>query len=251
MLNIAKKPDSYFPIGALLVNYKKKEPAFFIKERQLISNYNLSAVDIQSTPLANWYNRILKRLFDIILSIVVIVMVLSWLIPIIGLIKFISGEKGLFFIQNRNGYKDYPFSIIKFRTMKKNGFSDTKPATRDDARITKIGRFLRRTSIDELPQFFNVLIGNMSVIGPRPHMNQHDKEFKAIVKKYMFRHTVKPGISGYAQVNGHRGEIRGLKDMKQRIEFDVTYIENWSVWFDIKIVILTIVKLLKGDSSAY
>ncbi len=154
-------------------------------------------------------------------------------------------------IQNRNGYKDNPFSIIKFRTMKKNGLSDIKPATRNDARITRVGKFLRRSSIDELPQFFNVLLGNMSVTGPRPHMNQHDREFKEIVNKYKFRHTVKPGITGYAQVNGHRGEIRSLTDMKERIEFDITYIENWSIWFDIKIAMLTFVKLIKGDNSAY
>ncbi len=250
MENIAQKPVSYIPVGALLVDYEEVS-IFSNKKRQLVNDYTVPALKIQNRPLNFWYNRSIKRFFDVVLSLLVIVGVLSWLIVIISIVKFLSGEKGLLFIQQRSGYKDRPFSIVKFRTMRKNGFSDTKPATRDDGRITKIGKFLRSTSIDELPQFFNVLIGNMSVIGPRPLIKQHDKEYKAIVNKFMIRHTVKPGITGYAQVNGHRGEIREIKDMTERIKFDVAYIENWSIWFDIKIVMLTIVKFLKGDSTAY
>ncbi len=249
MENIAKKVVTFFPYGTLFVDYK--DVSISPNHHHKVANNYVPSVKIQNGPLNYWYNRSIKRTFDIVFSLLVITLVLSWLIPIVGLVKYIFGEKGLFFIQQRSGYQDHPFRIIKFRTMRKNGFSDIIPATRNDERITKVGRFLRCTSIDELPQFFNVLVGNMSVFGPRPLINQHDKEYKAVVNKFMVRHTVKPGISGYAQVNGHRGEIRGVKDMKQRIEFDVSYIENWSIWLDFKIAMLTIVKFFKGDSSAY
>ncbi len=247
---VSKKQVKYIPYGAMLLD-NEEVTNFLYKKPRLVDYDTVPMLKIQLQPLNFWYNRWIKRIFDIVLSLLVIVLVLSWLIPILSLIKFVSGEKGLLFVQQRSGYKNRPFNIVKFRTMKKNGFSDTVPATRDDKRITKIGKFLRRTSIDELPQFFNVLIGNMSVIGPRPHINQHHKEYRSIVNKFMIRHTVKPGITGYAQVNGHRGEIRGIKDMKERIEFDIAYIEKWSVWLDVKIFLLTIVKLLKGDSTAY
>ncbi|NQU35371.1 MAG: sugar transferase [Bacteroidetes bacterium] len=249
---VSKKPAQYIPFGALIIDIDNEEVSDFSYKKPHLVNYDkVRVLKIQPRPLNKWYNRLIKRVFDIILSLLVIILVLSWLIPILYLIKLVSGEKGLLFVQQRSGFKNRPFKIVKFRTMKKNGFSDTVPATRDDKRITKIGKFLRRTSIDEFPQFFNVLIGTMSVTGPRPHINQHNKEYKAIVNKFMIRHSVKPGITGYAQVNGHRGEIREIKDMKERIKFDIAYIENWSIWLDIKIVLLTVVKLLKGDSTAY
>ena len=250
MENISKKPVTYVPYGTLLFDYKDVS-VFTYKERILVNDYPLPVLKIQSRPLDNSHNRLIKRFIDVVISLLVILLVMSWLIPIISIVKFLAGEKGLFFVQQRSGYKNRPFSIVKLRTMKKNGFSDTKPATRDDRRITKIGKFLRCTSIDELPQFFNVLKGNMSVIGPRPLINQHHKEYKEVVSKFMIRHTVKPGITGYAQVNGHRGEIREIEDMKERIKFDVDYIENWSIWLDFRIVMLTVIKLFKGDSTAY
>ena len=247
---VSKEQVSYIPYGTMLIDNEELSNVLYKKPR-LVDNDKVRELKIHVQPLSFWYNRMIKRFFDIGLSLFVIIFVLSWLIPMLYLIKLVLGEKGLLFVQQRSGYKNRPFTIFKFQTMKKNGFSDTKPATRDDRRITKIGKFLRCTSIDELPQFFNVLIGNMSVIGPRPHINQHNKEYRAIINKFMIRHTVKPGISGYAQVKGQRGEIRGIEDMKERIKLDITYIENWSIWLDIKIVLLTIVKLLKGDSTAY
>lgn len=135
--------------------------------------------------------------------------------------------------------------------MRKNKDANLKQATENDVRITKLGSFLRKTSIDELPQFFNVLGGSMSVIGPRPHMLKHTDDYKEIVNKFMIRHTVKPGITGYAQVQGHRGEIKKVEDIKGRIRFDITYIENWSLGLDFKIIFLTVFNLMKRDKKAY
>lgn len=135
--------------------------------------------------------------------------------------------------------------------MEKNSDANIEQAIENDARITKVGKILRETSIDELPQFFNVLFGKMSVIGPRPHMLKHTDEYKALVDKFMIRHAVKPGITGYAQVRGYRGEIKKTRDIKERIKMDISYIENWSLWLDIKIAFLTIGKILAGDEKAY
>ena len=135
--------------------------------------------------------------------------------------------------------------------MKKNRDADSKQAIENDKRITKLGRFLRKTSLDEMPQFLNVLIGEMSVVGPRPHMLNHTEEYKALVKKFMIRHSVKPGITGYAQVRGFRGEIKITGDIKSRIKLDISYIENWTLWLDIKIILLTMVQFLMGSRKAY
>ena len=135
--------------------------------------------------------------------------------------------------------------------MKKNGEAHTIQATENDKRITRLGMFLRKSSLDELPQFINVLLGEMTVVGPRPHMLKHTEKYKAIVDKFMVRHTVKPGISGYAQIKGYRGEIKKIRDMKNRIKLDIEYIENWSVWFDLKIILLTVTIFFRGDKKAY
>lgn len=217
-----------------------------------IVNYDMVPVmKIQQGPLSFWYNGFVKRIFDISISIAVIVFILSWLIPILGIIDLFSHREGIFFIQPRSGLNNKSFSVIKFRTMRKNNYAHTKQVTKDDDRITALGKFLRQTSIDELPQFFNVLFGNMSAVGPRPHMLKHTEEYKARVNKFMIRHAVKPGITGYAQVRGHRGEIKKIKDMKDRINLDVSYIENWSLWLDFKIVFLTLINIIKGDKKAY
>ncbi|RLD45719.1 MAG: hypothetical protein DRI95_02555 [Bacteroidetes bacterium] len=215
-------------------------------------DYDLVPVmKVQEGPLSFWYNSLVKRLIDIVISILVIVLVLSWLIPLLAIVDLFGHREGLFFIQQRSGLDDQPFGLIKFRTMRKNRDADIKGATEDDERITWLGSILRKTSIDELPQFFNVLGGKMSVIGPRPHMLLHTEEYKVLVNKFMIRHSVKPGITGYAQVRGCRGEIKTTKDMKERIKLDISYIENWSMWFDIKIVFLTFISFFKGDEKAY
>ena len=218
---------------------------------KLVSYDNIPVMQIQQGPLNLWYNSLIKRVLDIGFSIAVIGLVLWWLIPLLKLIDLFNGNDGLFFIQPRSGLNNRTFNCIKFRTMKKNGEAHTTQATENDNRITPLGRFLRKTSMDELPQFINVLFGDMTVIGPRPHMLKHTDQYKSIVDKFMVRHTVKPGISGYAQVNGYRGEIKKVKDLKNRITLDIEYIENWSVWFDFKIIVFTIALFIRGDKKAY
>ena len=218
-----------------------------------LTNYDtIPVLTFQRGPLNFWYNRLIKRLFDIAFSILVVVLVLSWLSPLIFVLNLLTGDtSGLFFIQKRTGMDNKPFNLIKFRTMKKNSAAHLKQVTMEDDRVTRIGKFLRSTSIDETPQFINVLIGNMSVVGPRPHMLIHTNAYKEMVKKFMIRHTVKPGITGFAQINGYRGEIKKTKDIKERIKKDLYYIENWSFSLDLKIIFLTVVKVIKGDKAAY
>lgn len=132
-----------------------------------------------------------------------------------------------------------------------NSNSDTLQATKDDPRITKLGQFLRKTSIDELPQFFNVFFGSMSVVGPRPHMLKHTEEYSKLIEAFLGRHYVKPGITGLAQCMGYRGETKTLAEMSNRVRLDRYYIENWSFWFDIKIIFLTIVSLVRGSDKAF
>ncbi|WP_379964984.1 exopolysaccharide biosynthesis polyprenyl glycosylphosphotransferase [Epilithonimonas sp. UC225_85] len=202
-------------------------------------------------PLTNSENQFVKRFFDIVFSLFVVVFILSWLVPIVALIIKLESKGPIFFIQKRSGIKNEPFSCIKFRSMAINSHADYATAKKGDSRITKFGKFIRKTSIDELPQFINVLIGNMSVVGPRPHMLSQTKQYSKITKKYMLRHIVKPGITGWAQVMGSRGEIFSDKDMEKRIEKDIWYIQNWSFFLDLKIVFLTLYNIVKGDEQAY
>ncbi len=218
---------------------------------KLVDYDMVPVMKIQQGPLSYFYNRFLKRLMDIVMSIIAIIFILSWLIPLLALIDLFTDRNGLFFVQKRSGLNNKTFNLIKFKTMKKNNGANLKQATENDVRVTKLGSFLRKTSIDELPQFFNVLSGKMSVIGPRPHMLKHTNDYKKIVNKFMIRHTVKPGITGYAQVRGHRGEIKEVKDIEGRIKLDISYVENWSLGLDFKIIYLTFINLLKKDKLAY
>ncbi len=206
---------------------------------------------LMKEPLTNAENQFLKRLFDIVFSLFVIVFILSWLIPIVALIIKLESKGSVFFLQKRSGIKNEPFKCIKFRSMAVNSHSDVTMAKKGDSRITNFGKFIRKTSIDELPQFINVLMGNMSVVGPRPHMLSQTDQYSKITKKYMLRHIVKPGITGWAQVMGSRGEIFSDKDMEKRIEKDIWYIQNWSFFLDLKIVFLTFYNIVKGDEQAY
>ncbi|MFC0344678.1 undecaprenyl-phosphate glucose phosphotransferase [Epilithonimonas hispanica] len=206
---------------------------------------------LMKEPLTNPENQFLKRFFDVVFSLLVIVFILSWLIPIVALIIKLESKGSVFFLQKRSGVKNEPFNCIKFRSMTVNSHSDVKMAKKGDARITKFGKFIRKTSIDELPQFINVLIGNMSVVGPRPHMLSQTNQYSKITRKYMLRHIVKPGITGWAQVMGSRGEIFSDRDMEKRIEKDIWYIQNWSFFLDLKIVFLTFYNIVKGDEQAY
>ena len=214
--------------------------------------YGLSTVQsLREMPLSNDFNTILKRTFDIVFSLVVIIFLLSWITPIIGLIIKIESRGPVFFKQTRNGIKFREFTCYKFRSMIENNDADIQQATKNDKRVTKIGKILRKTSLDELPQFFNVLIGNMSVVGPRPHMIRENERYSKSVDKFMVRHFVKPGITGLAQVKGFRGEIETDEDIINRVKYDIYYLENWSLILDLNIVFLTTINFLTGQKKAY
>ena len=214
--------------------------------------YGLSTVQsLREMPLSNDFNTILKRTFDIVFSLAVIIFLLSWITPIIALIIKIESRGPVFFKQTRNGIKFREFTCYKFRSMIENNDADIQQATKNDKRVTKIGKILRKTSLDELPQFFNVLIGNMSVVGPRPHMIKENERYSKSVDKFMVRHFVKPGITGLAQVKGFRGEIETDEDIINRVKYDIYYLENWSLILDLNIVFLTTINFLTGQKKAY
>ena len=216
-----------------------------------IDYYELFPVlSLQKTELHNPLIKGIKRAFDIVFSLLVIILLLSWLIPILAILIKLESKGPVFFKQGRPGLDEQEFFCYKFRSMQVNGFTE-KEASKNDPRVTKMGKFMRKTSIDELPQFFNVLLGDMSVVGPRPHLWSQNKAYANRIKKYMVRHYVKPGVTGLAQVKGFRGEIETDDDMINRIKFDVFYIENWSIVMDIKIIIQTVVNIFKGEEKAY
>lgn len=192
------------------------------------------------TPLDDPFNALLKRAFDILVSSFVIVFIFSWMLPIVAILIKLSSKGPVFFIQKRSGINNKHFNCFKFRSMKQNLEADVRQATQNDPRITKIGSFLRKTSMDELPQFINVLRGDMSIVGPRPHMIKHTEEYSQMVGNFMNRHAIKPGITGLAQVKGFRGEIDDMALLQNRIRLDRFYVNNWSLFFDLKIVLQTI-----------
>lgn len=208
-------------------------------------------LSLRNIPLEDHINFLFKRTFDILFSSAVIILLLSWLTPILAILIKLESKGSVFFKQSRNGFNYEEFNCYKFRSMAPNKNADLQQATKDDVRITKIGKFIRKTSIDELPQFFNVLFGDMSVVGPRPHMVKHTNDFAKRIDKFMVRHVVKPGITGLAQIRGFRGEIETDKDIINRVKFDIYYIENWSLLLDIKIIIQTGLNALKGEDKAY
>jgi Undecaprenyl-phosphate glucose phosphotransferase len=224
----------------------------YSKRRTILQNFgNIPIISVRTEPLENMLNRSIKRLFDCVFSLFVIIFIFSWLFPILFILIKLESKGPVFFTQLRSGRDNHSFKCYKFRSMKINHDADNKQATRGDHRITKIGSFLRRTSLDELPQFFNVLIGNMSVVGPRPHMLKHTKQYSELIDRFMVRHFLKPGISGWAQVNGLRGETRTVDAMLKRVEADVWYLENWSFLLDLKIIFLTVRNSLKADENAF
>ncbi|MBX9807024.1 MAG: exopolysaccharide biosynthesis polyprenyl glycosylphosphotransferase [Flavobacteriaceae bacterium] len=196
-------------------------------------------------------NKVIKRVFDLVFSSIIIVGLMSWLMPILAIIIKLDSKGPVFFIQKRNGLNYKEFNCYKFRSMKLNDKADLDLASKNDVRITKVGKFIRKTSIDELPQFFNVLCGEMSVVGPRPHMVSVANLYALKVDKFMVRHFVKPGITGLAQTKGFRGEVESDEDIINRVKYDIFYMENWSILLDIKIIFNTIYNTLKGDEKAY
>lgn len=193
----------------------------------------------------------IKRFIDVTVALCVIVLIFSWFLPIIGILILMESQGPILFLQKRSGLNGEEFICIKFRTMVYEKNAPFVQATSNDQRVTKMGMFLRKTNMDELPQIFNVLWGTMTLVGPRPHPIPLDKQFMNVIPSYYLRNTVKPGITGWAQASGYRGETRELIKMQKRIEYDVWYIENWSVWFDIKIILMTIKVTLVGDKNAY
>ncbi len=211
----------------------------------------LPAIDLSVVPLDESFNQYQKRLFDLFFSTLVVISVMSWLAPLIGLLIKLDSKGPVFFVQERSGRLNKSFNCFKFRSMKTSVDAHEKQASKGDPRITKLGAFLRKSSIDELPQFFNVFLGDMSVVGPRPHMLKHTQEYSKLIEKFMGRHYVKPGITGLAQCMGYRGETQTVQDMENRVRLDRYYIENWSFWLDIKIIFLTVVSLIRGSDKAY
>lgn len=224
-----------------------------IYSKQLQYDYYgyLPILSLRTIPMEDPMNQFIKRVFDIVLSLFVLVFVLSWLTPVLAIFIKLSSKGPVFFKQSRNGLDYKEFYCYKFRSMKINPQADLEQVSKNDARITWIGRFLRKTSMDELPQFVNVLVGEMSVVGPRPHMVSHTHMYAERVDKFMVRHFVKPGITGLAQVSGFRGEVESEHHIINRVKYDIFYIENWSMILDIKIIFQTIYNAVKGDKQAY
>lgn len=231
----------------------------FVPDFSLISKNHFSASNFANfhvikpryEPLQNAYNRLAKRIFDLVFSILVIVFILSWLYPLIAILIKRQSKGPVLFKQLRTGKKNEPFWCYKFRSMYVNIGDESQQARKDDDRITPIGKFLRRTSLDEMPQFFNVLMGKMSVVGPRPHMIKHTSDYNDHINNFMVRHFVKPGITGLAQVSGLRGETKKVSDMKRRVTTDIKYVQRWSLITDIKICLITVLVTLKGDENAF
>ncbi|MEI9920441.1 MAG: undecaprenyl-phosphate glucose phosphotransferase [Bacteroidota bacterium] len=217
------------------------------------NTFMMNSVTVMTTrrqPLGMLANSYLKRTFDILFSSLVICTVFPIVFPAIALAIRLDSEGPILFKQLRPGKRNKLFECYKFRTMKVNNNTEQQ-ASKNDSRITKVGAFLRKTNLDELPQFFNVLFGNMSVVGPRPNLVSHLEEYSKSMEGYKIRHFVTPGITGYAQVNGLRGETREPGLMEKRVEYDVSYLENWSLALDLKIIWLTVWNMVKGDKKAY
>jgi undecaprenyl-phosphate galactose phosphotransferase/putative colanic acid biosynthesis UDP-glucose lipid carrier transferase len=213
---------------------------------------NIPVMKLRKEPLQSLTNRVLKRMFDVIFSLVVVIILFSWIFPIIAIIIKLTSKGPVFFVQERTGKDGEAFSCFKFRSMTVNSDSDNKQATKNDARVTRFGAIMRKTSIDELPQIINVLLNNMSLVGPRPHMLKHTEEYRVLVDKFMVRHFAKPGVTGWAQINGFRGETKAVSDMANRAAADIWYIENWSFLLDVKIVFTTAWSMFfKQDENAF
>lgn len=210
----------------------------------------LPILKIKNFPLDIPVNQIIKELFDKIFALFVCLFLLSWLFPIIAFIIYVDSGRPIFFTQKRTGLNGRKFNCIKFRTMIQTNTNSIIETKRNDKRITRVGHFLRKSSLDELPQFFNVLKGDMSIVGPRPHMIVQDVYYDEVIEKYFLRHYVKPGITGLAQVKGFRGAIDCDADMEKRINADLYYVRNWSFLLDVKIVVQTIWLTIRGDENA-
>ncbi len=215
------------------------------------TKFNVPVLSLRNEPLSIWGNRAIKRLFDLLCSITFLCTIFPFLYVILGIAIKMSSPGPIFFKQKRSGQDGRDFLCYKFRSMRMNNDSDKLQATKDDPRKTRIGEFMRHTNLDEFPQFINVLRGEMSMVGPRPHMLKHTEMYSKAIDKYMVRHFVKPGITGWAQVTGYRGETRELWQMEGRVEKDIWYIEHWNFALDLYIIYKTFANVVIGDKSAY
>jgi len=234
----------------MALTYITKLPKYVSAQFEATQVASMPAFTHTLSPLFGMKNRIIKRIFDICFSSVFLIFSPLIFVPIAIGIK-LSSPGPVFFKQKRTGLYGSDFLCYKFRTMRVNAESNSRQATKNDPRKTKFGNFLRKTSLDELPQFINVFMGSMSVVGPRPHMTSQTEEYSRLIDKYMIRHGVKPGITGLAQVRGFRGATEELWQMERRVENDVEYISNWSLILDIKIILLTVFNQLRGEDNAY
>lgn len=224
----------------------------YLKKRLYLESIgSVPVMAVRPEPLQFLSNQIIKRTFDIVFALFFLIVFFPWFYIILGILIKLSSPGPVIFKQLRTGVYGKNFDCYKFRSMKINEVADEKQAEKDDPRVTKFGHFLRRFNLDEIPQFYNVLKGDMSVIGPRPHMLKHTEQYSALIDKYMVRHLVKPGISGWAQVNGYRGETRTTRQMEDRVKYDVWYLENWTFLLDLKILFVTVLNMFKGEKNAY
>jgi putative colanic acid biosynthesis UDP-glucose lipid carrier transferase len=253
-------PENYPYLYELAKEAEKEFVYFkFVPDYHIFVNRNIyvdflndiPVLSLRKEPLEDTGNRIKKRAIDIFFSSLVIVFILSWLVPLLAILIKLDSRGPVFFIQLRSGKNNRPFRCLKFRSLRVNNEADSRQVSRDDNRITGLGRIMRKTNMDELPQFFNIFLGDMSIVGPRPHMLKHTEHFAELYMEYMIRHFVKPGLTGWAQVNGYRGEIRENELLRKRVEFDTWYMENWSLYLDMRIILLTILVTVKGDKNAF
>ena len=247
LYELAKEAEREFVYFKFVPDYN-----IFVNRNIYVDFLNdIPVLSLRKEPLEDTGNRIKKRTLDVIVSTLVIIFLLSWLVPLIALLIKLDSKGPVFFIQLRSGKNNQPFRCLKFRSLRVNDQADSIQVSRNDNRITRLGRIMRKTNIDELPQVFNIFLGDMSLVGPRPHMLKHTEQFSELYKEYMIRHFVKPGLTGWAQVNGFRGEIKDNEFLKKRVEYDTWYMENWSLFLDLKIIFLTIVVTVKGDKNAF
>jgi len=236
--------------ACIRVKYLPDFKTIFSREVNLSMENELLIIRFRDEKLERIENRLVKRAFDLAFTAVLTLTVMWWLIPLIALAVRLSSRGPVFFLQERSGRNGEVFPCYKFRTMHVNGEADLRAASPDDERFTRLGAFLRRSSLDELPQFLNVLRGDMSVVGPRPHMLTHTEAYRRLISRYMVRHFLKPGITGWAQTNGCRGDLTGNR-MEERLRKDIWYIENWSFLLDVQIILKTVRLLVVGDRNAY
>lgn len=244
LLNFAEKHMVRFYIVPEFYRNVKKSMVMEVIE-------SIPLLTIRREPLQSMYNRFLKRTFDLLFSTMVLLTIYPILYLVLGILIKLSSPGPILFKQKRTGLYGRDFECFKFRTMRVNADADTVQAVKDDPRKTRIGNFLRKSNLDEFPQFVNVFLGDMSVVGPRPHMLKHTEQYSALIDKYMVRHLVKPGVTGWAQVTGYRGETKTLEQMEGRVKRDVWYIENWTFFLDLKIIVVTVLNMFKGEKNAY